>query len=163
MESILLVPVNTIKNKSYVNSNVEDNVISTTIIRYQETVLMPILGRKFYNYLIDAFNSNSLNSSDVELITNYISRCIIAGVDYRILVHLKTEVRANGLMQSNGQASKPDTTQLLDMNLKDANFYEEELRNYICENSDSFPDHKNNFGCCKSKNKSTSINNFIIV
>ena len=44
MESILLVPVDIIKQKSYVNANVEDDVIATSIVRFQEVVLNAYFG-----------------------------------------------------------------------------------------------------------------------
>ena len=163
MESVLLVPVDIIKQKSYVNANVEDDVIATSIVRFQEVVLMPILGRKFYKHLIDAFKNTTLTAEEITLIQDYISKCIIAGVEYRIMPRVKTEIRNSGMQQEPLQADRRDVVDLRTESLKDANFYENELQIYVCENKAKFPDHGGKCVCSCGTKKGGNLNNFFIV
>ena len=163
MESVLLVPVDIIKQKSYVNANVEDDVIATSIVRFQEVVLMPILGRKFYKHLIDAFKNTTLTAEEITLIQDYISKCIIAGVEYRIMPRVKTEIRNSGMQQEPMQADRRDVVDLRTESLKDANFYENELQIYVCENKAKFPDHGGKCVCSCGTKKGGNLNNFFIV
>ena len=163
MESVLLVPVDIIKQKSYVNANVEDDVIATSIVRFQEVVLMPILGRKFYKHLIDAFKNTTLTADEITLIQDYISKCIIAGVEYRIMPRVKTEIRNSGMQQEPMQADRRDVVDLRTESLKDANFYENELQIYVCENKAKFPDHGGKCVCSCGTKKGGNLNNFFIV
>lgn len=163
MESILLVPVDIIKQKSYVNANVEDDVIATSIVRFQEVVLMPILGRKFYKHLIDAYKNTTLTADEITLIQDYISKCIIAGVEYRIMPRVKTEIRNSGMQQEPLQADRRDVVDLRTESLRDANFYENELQIYVCENKAKFPDHGGKCVCSCGTKKGGNLNNFFIV
>lgn len=163
MESILLVPVDIIKQKSYVNANVEDDVIATSIVRFQEVVLMPILGRKFYKHLIDAFKNTTLTAEEITLIQDYISKCIIAGVEYRIMPRVKTEIRNSGMQQEPMQADRRDVVDLRTESLKDANFYENELQIYVCENKAKFPDHGGKCVCSCGTKTGGNLNNFFII
>ena len=78
-----LISVSNLKKLSYISSNVDDNLISTIITRVQDTVIEPILGSSLYNHLLQAVDNNTLNINEQELLSKYLSNCLIAAVEVR--------------------------------------------------------------------------------
>lgn len=142
-----LVDIATIKKIGFVNKNVDDPIISTTLRRVQDTLMKPILGTSFYNRLIEGISNNDLNSNEIALLNEYITPCIVAAVDYRIINALTYETRSKTLGTARDEHINPVTIEekhIREEDLKrDFEVYRKALISYLCDNSELFPEYKN--------------------
>lgn len=157
MKTILMITVDEVKKKGYVNQNVESNTIATTIVRVQDSIIKDLIGRKYFNVLLDRIENGSLNNNDRVLLDEYISKCIVSAVDYKILDHLRMETRAKGVIEASDQfgsnASFENTNKLRLSNKGDFEHYREELQHFLCANKDKYPDHIGRCHCSCNKNR----------
>lgn len=141
-----LVDIATIKKLGFVNKNVDDPIISVTLRRVQDTVMKPILSTSFYNRLIEGISNNDLNQDEVDLLNNYITPCIVAAVDYRIINALTYETRSKTVGTSRDEHMNPVTIEekhIREEDLKrDFEVYRKALVGFLCDNDDLFPEYK---------------------
>ena len=150
MEIRFLIPVDTIKEIGFTNTNVEDNIVSTALLRVQDINLRPILGTTFFKRLLKGVEDEDLNVDETFLISEYIHPWIIAMVDHKVTLHLLLEIRSKTVGTTNDQyMSSADERQMLklqDSLLADAEVYKDVLIGYLKDNRALFPEY-NNYIC----------------
>lgn len=92
--SAFLIDIDTLKKIGYVNKNVENNIIATTLRRVQDTMLLPILGTTFFNHLCSAVDNTTLTIDETSLLNEYITPFLCSAVDLRIINPLTYEIRS---------------------------------------------------------------------
>lgn len=138
-----LINIETIKELGYTNYNVEDNIVSTTITRVQDTMLKPILGTSLFDRLIEGVNDNDLTADEETLLDTWIKPWLIASVDYRVIKHLTYEIRSKTAGTTRDENMNPLTeselNSLRDDLFKDIDVYRLQLIGYLKENCDLYP------------------------
>jgi len=145
-----LIDIATIKKIGFVNKNVDDPIISTTLRRVQDTMILPILGTPFYKRLLSGITEDDLTADETNLLNDYIAPCIIAGVDYRIINALTYETRSKTVGTSRDEHINPVTIQENLMRTEDLKrdyeTYRESLVGFLQDNRALFAEY-NNFVC----------------
>ena len=140
-----LISVSNLKKLSYISSNVDDNLISTIITRVQDTVIEPILGSSLYNHLLQAVDNNTLNINEQELLSKYLSNCLIAAVEVRAVDMTTLELRQVGLSKVNAEGvntvNESEMNRTINSLKKDYNFYRERLIRFLKLNYTVFPEY----------------------
>ena len=161
MENVLMISASACKMNGYVNENVEDGMVTQTILRVQDTVISKLLGKKHFDALCKKISDSllpvpvPLTADDVILLDEYISKCIISAVDYRILNHLRLDVTAKGVVTTNDQFASnttfEDMNKLWLSNKSDFDHYQSELQSFLCDNATKYPDHIGRCNCTCSR------------
>ena len=145
-----LIDIATIKKIGFVNKNVDDPIIATTLRRVQDTLILPILGTPFFKRLLQGITDEDLTADEVLLLNDYIAPCIIAGVDYRIVNALTYETRSKTVGTSRDEHINPVTIQenlmRTDDLKRDYETYRDSLIGYLKDNETLF-DLYYNFVC----------------
>jgi hypothetical protein len=145
-----LIDIATIKKIGFVNKNVDDPIIATTLRRVQDTLILPILGTPFYKRLLAGITDEDLTADEELLLNDYIAPCIIAGVDYRIVNALTYETRSKTVGTSRDEHINPVTIQenlmRTDDLKRDYETYRDSLIGYLKDNETLF-DLYYNFVC----------------
>jgi len=145
-----LIDIDTLKKIGFTNSNVENNIISTTLRRVQDTMLLPILGTEFFKRLLAGVDDNDLSAEETTLLNEYIAPCLIAGVDLRIVNHLTYEIRNKTVGTTRDEhinpVSIPEKNQLTNDLRADYEVYRERLIGYLKDNCTTFPTY-NTYVC----------------
>jgi hypothetical protein len=145
-----LIDIATIKKIGFVNKNVDDPIIATTLRRVQDTLILPILGTPFFKRLLQGITDDDLTADEVLLLNDYIAPCIIAGVDYRIVNALTYETRSKTVGTSRDEHINPVTIQenlmRTDDLKRDYETYRDSLIGYLKDNETLF-DLYYNFVC----------------
>ena len=145
-----LIDIATIKKIGFVNKNVDDPIISTTLRRVQDTLILPILGTLFFKRLLQGITDDDLNANEIDLLNEYIAPCIIAGVDYRIVNALTYETRSKTVGTARDEHINPVTIQenlmRTDDLKRDYETYRESLIGFLQDNRTLFTEY-NNFVC----------------
>ena len=145
-----LIDIATIKKIGFVNKNVDDPIIATTLRRVQDTLILPILGTPFFKRLLQGITDEDLTADEVLLLNDYIAPFIIAGVDYRIVNALTYETRSKTVGTSRDEHINPVTIQenlmRTDDLKRDYETYRDSLIGYLKDNETLF-DLYYNFVC----------------
>lgn len=141
-----LIDIATIKELGFVNKNVENNLISTTLRRVQDTMLLPILGTGFYNRLCQGVEDDDLNSDETALLNDYIAPYLIAAVDYRVVNPLTYAIHAKTVGTAKDEHITPITESennlLKDDLSKDMEVYRKRLVGFLKDNCTLFPTYE---------------------
>lgn len=140
-----LISVSNLKKLSYISANVDDTLISTIITRVQDTVIEPILGSNLYNHLLQAVDNNTLNVNEQELLSKYLSNCLISAVEVRAVDMTTLELRQVGLSKVNAEGvntvNEGEMNRTINSLKKDYNFYRERLIRFLKLNYLNFPEY----------------------
>lgn len=137
-----LIDIATIKEIGFVNKNVENNIITTTLRRVQDTMLLPILGTGFFNRLIQGVTDDNLTSDEEALLNDYIAPFLVAAVDYRVVNPLTYAIHAKTVGTAKDEHITPITESennlLKDDLSKDMEVYRKRLVGFLKDNCELF-------------------------
>jgi hypothetical protein len=140
-----LTDIDSIKERGFVNKNVENNIITTTLRRVQDTMLLPILGTTFFKRLLQGVEDSDLTTDETTLLNDYILDYLVACVDYRIVKPLSYEIRSKVVGQAKDEHIQPATqsqiNELEDSLFKDMEVYREKLVGYLKDNCTLFTEY----------------------
>lgn len=138
-----IIDIATLKKRSYINSDVNDETLIVTLQRVQDRYLEPVLGTLLYKRLLAGIEADDLNSNEENLIDNYILKFVCVGCELKASVHNNWKirnksvgtasdehVRANGINEENN---------LNDELYKDLSFYRNRLIGFLKDNKTTYP------------------------
>lgn len=130
------------KEKIPFNTNVDFKDIAPHINISQDMFIQPILGSNFYNELLAKYEAQTLTPDEIVLV-NHIKPSVAYRTALAAIPFLTYNVKNKGPQTQSGDFSTSvETSNLSYMNnlLENrAEFYEERLLNYLCENKNLFP------------------------
>ena len=142
MEAFLISAYN-LKNLGFISQNVDDTLLSTIIIRVQDTMIEPILGTSLFKRLLAGITANNLTANEVILLNEYITPTIVAGCDVRAVKQTTYEIRNKTTGKNNDEninsVSESESVRLEDTLRKDFEFYRKRCINYLSENATLYP------------------------
>ena len=151
MDRIYLLDTNDLTQYGFVNGNVEEDVLTNSIWRIQETQLQPILGTPLYDKMKEMiqawFNSTSPKSGVYyDLWTNYIIPALIPLVEVKVTFHITMEIENKGVGTNRDEYmtanSVAQNNNLRDELKKDATFFKNQLIKHLCDdNGTNYPEY----------------------
>jgi hypothetical protein len=141
-----IIDISTLKKRSYINSDVNDETLIVTLQRVQDRYLEPVLGSLLYKRLLQGVEDDDLNTAENKLIDDYIVKFVYVGCELKTSVHGNWKIRnksvgtatdehvnANGINEENN---------LNDELGKDLSFYRNRLIGFLKDNKDDYPQYK---------------------
>lgn len=162
----LLIDLDTLKSLSLVHSNVEDSILTSSLIRAQDMTVQPILGSSLYKRLLAGVLADDLTTLENTLIEDYIAQVVSIAVEIRTIDVASKEIRNVGYTEIQGNnfvvANDNGKERGKDMSYKDLAFYKERLRLYLDENRLLYPlyDQFDSYGVAKEGQTNSYSNNF---
>lgn len=131
-----------IRENTVLNQNLDINDVVNNINVAQDMFIQPVLGTNFYNELLTKYNNQTLNSDETTLVLH-----IKPGLAYRAsemaLPFIQYQIKNKGPQSQSGDNSDSVETSVLSYLRNElanrAEFYEQRLVNYLCDNSSLFP------------------------
>lgn len=140
---MILINEQQIRSRIPASANIEMTLLRPNITLYQETRLEEILGSSFYNDLISKYASQTLNASELALLTGYIHPVIVYGGLHISIPFIYAQVSNRGVVQQSGDftntASVEAFRQLRDSVKSSLDSYETKLLKYLKINKNLFP------------------------
>lgn len=138
----LLISVNDIKNRGYIDENVDEMNIRSVIYEAQRIHTRDIIGSGLYDELESQRIANTLTALNTTLL-GYVKDALIYWTLYEGLEVFQYKIRNKAVMKSNSDNSQPvDLYELkhLSARFKDkAEYFDERLRRYLLQNESSYP------------------------
>jgi hypothetical protein len=132
-----------LKSKTDISSNADVKFILPHIQTNSDMWIQPILGTYFYEYLLDAFNDQTL-TSDEEVLVNKIKPIISWRALSDATYALSRKVTNKGIQRQDGEFSQGvelgEIGFAMERYTKKAEFYSQRLINYLVTNKALFPE-----------------------
>lgn len=155
-----------LKEKSPITTNVDPKDLYPHIDSAEKLFTRVILGSSFYDYLIDKFESQTLNSDETELVQNYVKPAVMWRTLVLALPWINYNLRNKGIMQNtddNANTTDFGIYRYMQNEAKNrAEQSENELQKYLCKNASDFPQYQNQDGLTPP-NKSTNWDSGLIM
>ena len=153
-EEILIISPVIVKKYSQVNGDVDENIITPSIYLAQDKYIQPYLGDALMAKIKSDIDADNLSGNYQTLVEQYIFKPLAWWVMVDVVPKL-TYKYLNGTL---GQYNSEDVTPISDAQMKDeiararnnAEYYTQRLVDYLCDNSDLFPEYSSNTGSQRS-------------
>ena len=142
--NIGFIDVDTIKNNSILDSNIDDKLIEFSIDKAQEINIMQLLGTELYNTLSTKILNNTIGGYYQTLLDIYISKALIEWTIY----YLYTDSAYRFTNKSVVKRTNDNTTNVDDSVIRDlkrnqksiAEFYNNRVVEFLLNNQAQFPE-----------------------
>ena len=145
MATALLISEQRVKQLTNLDNNVRVEEITPFVIQAQDIMLQNRIGTKLYDRLKQGVIDDDLNANEQELLNNYAGPALAHYAVYLMLPGLKYKLVDKGVLS--GASEETTQTSLEELNylrqsVKDvAEFYEQRMYEYLCDNSTDFPQY----------------------
>ncbi|CAB4158126.1 hypothetical protein UFOVP695_17 [uncultured Caudovirales phage] len=142
--NIGFIDVDTIKNNSIIDSNIDDKLIEFSIDKAQEINILQVIGSELYNTLSTKIQNNSVGGYYQTLLDIYISKALIEWTIY----HLYNDATYRFTNKSVVKRTNDNSMNVEDSTIRDlkrqqksiAEFYNNRLVEFLLNNQSQFPE-----------------------
>lgn len=149
-----------VKDNSPVTNNVDPKLIYPHIDGAEKLWIRAVLGSDFYDYLKAAFDAQTLNADELELLVYWIKPAELWRAIAMALPWMQWSLRNKGLQTQNddysASAGTSETKYMINEATNRAEFYEDQLKRYLCKNNSLFPQYINQSDAINQPDTSTS-------
>lgn len=147
----LLISPQYIKQYSTVGDNVDEAYITPAIIDAQLMGLQPIIGTMLYDALCEMVSTSTLTDHCKVLLDNYIAPYLLNKTQANLQMKLFSKQRNAGVvtyLDTNQQNIDISTVKFIKADYDNrADFYANRLMDYLCANSELYPEYRNRRDC----------------
>jgi len=140
--------IDDIKEYSFIHTNVETSVLSTCLVRAQDTFLQSALGSTFYAHLKSAIAGSTTTAAEDTLIEGTLLDYLRVACEIQVCTFVNWELRNKSVGSSNDEyqtAATWDTVEKLKANLyKDLQTYKTLMVDFIEDNISDYPLYQDN-------------------
>jgi hypothetical protein len=133
-----------LKNEGIITENVDVKDFSPLIESNALAFIKPLIGSFFFNDLLTKYNNQTL-STDEKVVVDYIKKTIIWRVSADACISLSWQLKNKGLQKQNADNSEvvDDATiwKVSSHYLQKSILFQEELKDYLRENKDLYPQY----------------------
>ena len=158
MSQALFVSANRLKRDTAIGGSVDDDLIRPYVYMAQQRWILPVLGTKLYDKISADIDAGNVTGDYETLLNDYIIPSTVQYSFVQLVPFLRLRFVNNAVVVMNSEQSTAatfdDLKPLMDQALDMATFYRERLIDYLCENSDLFPEYTSNTGADLSPTRS---------
>lgn len=144
---VYLISEDTLKNETVLNDNVGSEFIIPAIETSQDIYLQEAIGTMLLDKLCSDVANNTIDDPYKTLLDDYITPFLKFKVLAEVVIPISFKYRNAGIVQSTGDhyqnSTMRDATMVQNHYEQRANFYHQRLTQYLCTNSNQFPEYKN--------------------
>jgi hypothetical protein len=147
MAKVLFVTENYIKTFTPVGDLVQWTEIEPSVHLAQDSFIQDVLGTNFYNHIQDAFENQTLNTDETELVAR-IKPALAYRVIEQAITFIHYQIKNKGIQSQSGDYNQPvtiDEFKYMRNELKNrAEFFTKRFSTYLYDNKKLFPQYENN-------------------
>lgn len=149
MNKVLFISESYLKNFSPIAGNVSNESLTSSIIKAQNKYILPVLGKPLYDKMVnDIFTAGSINGVTGNyriLLDDYITPALTEYSLYESVFNMAFKFQNKGIGRMNDQYMESidlDSLKYIRSEiLNTAQWHQERLSNYLCDNSTLFPEY----------------------
>ena len=143
IETVLLVSEQRMKDWTALDNNIRIDVLTPSILNAQEIYVQDTLGTPFFSRLKNGVLANDLTSDESAFLRDYVGPALMQYALYLIMPNLKYKFVEKGIVS--GSSEETDSTSLEELKylretaLDTAQFYDERMKEFLCDYPNLFP------------------------
>ena len=138
-----LINPKTLKETAYVDENVDDKLLSNTIVYVQDLYILPKLGTGLLNELKTQIDAGTLTALNTTLLSTYVKPVFVYLVLSELPIPMNMKLTNIGIVEKRSENSEPIAFNKIvafgDKFKNIAEYYAERLKLYLCEHSNDYP------------------------
>lgn len=143
---IAFISTQYVKERSLVESNVDDKLLEYYIRKAQDIHTQSILGQDLYESLMNQAASGTFNSAFYQtLLNNYVQPALLEWTIYESIPYINWKFTNKAIVQQTSDKATGITTGdlkwLKNLQMNDSGFYDQRVREYIINNPSEFPEY----------------------
>lgn len=139
----LFITANYIKTYGILESNVDDKILTSTIMMVQDMNLQPILGTALYNEIANQIDANIVSVNNQTLLDDYILNFLLHMVTCESVVAMNFRFANKGVVTQTSETQQPVTVRELELiqakYQAKADFYAKRLSLFLEQNVTTYP------------------------
>ena len=143
MEFILMIDESTVKATSFIDENVDVNLIRTTIKTAQDIHIVPILGTALTNEILTQIDGGTVSAANTTLLDEYLTHTLVWWTLYEGVDVFTYKFRNKGILRETSEVTQTisleEVKRLMDSFKNKAEFYSERATKYLMENTTTYP------------------------
>ena len=147
MANVLFISESTLKERTYISDNVDIKYLRETILYCQDVYIQRLIGTTLYNEIKTQIQGSTLTAANTTLLNDYIQSVLIWRVTAEAAYWSSNKLMNKGVMQQSSENSQMADSRTISNLKSDANdkaeFYEQRMVNYLCENETDYPSYQN--------------------
>lgn len=159
-ETVLLVSEQRMIDWTSLDNNIRMDILTPAILNAQSVYVQDSLGSPFYNRLLEGVKNNDLTTDEETFLRDLIGPMLMQYALYLLLPNLKYKYVEKGILSGSSEETSDTTleelqylrTTALDL----AQFYDERLKEYLCDYPSLFPIYRSWNAKGMRPNKETS-------
>jgi hypothetical protein len=141
-----LVNLDTLKNRSFIDENVEASILKVVLKRVQDLHIEPLLGTPLFKAILLKIENNTMATPYTTLMDDYILPCLYAYCEYVGVSHINNEIRNKAVGKSSDTSIRASSEAELNYIKKEfmnyAEKYEARLIGHLCDdNGVNYPEY----------------------
>ena len=153
MAQVHMISASLLKERTPIEENVSDDLLTNYIFKSQETRIQAYLGTNLYNQVLDAIRDDAISGVIKTLLYDYIRPTLIEWSFYESMPFISLKITnktiGRGTADYLAEGNLDDLKYLRNSARDLAEFYGERLIMYLKENSNLYPNYLNNSGLDK--------------
>ena len=139
----LFISAQTIKTYGIIEGNVDDKLISQTIVMVQDMQLQQLLGTDLYREIAGQIDANTLTALNTTLLDDYITNFLMNAVIADGIITFNYRISNKAVITANSDNQQPVNSQDLELIRakwqSQADFYAKRLTKYLVQESTAYP------------------------
>jgi len=148
MSQVLFISSKKLKDSTALNGNVDVAFLQPHVLLAQKKHVKSRLGSKLYDKVEADIIAGTLSGDYKTLVDDYVSEMLVHWSFYESIPFLRFKVQNNNIVSKtaeNSNALSTEEAKSLRNEIRDtAEFFTEELVNYLCHNTTLFPEYNSN-------------------
>jgi hypothetical protein len=144
---VYFISTSYLRSVTSIEDNVDDDKLTPFIVQAQDTYLQQIIGETFYNYLKDGVKNNTLNSTYLSFMRNYVQPLVGQYTVYLAFPFLNLKITNKAISKESSENSTPaDLGEMKYMRsaIKDiAEFYAKRMVKHLLDYQYLYPPYAN--------------------
>lgn len=166
---VYLISTQYLKSHSVINGNVADELLNNSIEEAQTIYLQQILGTKLYEKILNLVDTGEIalpvNAEYKRLLDSHIQKVLSYRATELAIPYLMVKLVNKGTQSQNSDWSNSSDLKsvqyLRDDVVNRAEFYEQRLIDYLCDNAGKFPEYHSNRGHDLRHNKNAFFSGIV--
>lgn len=145
MAQTYLIPVQEIKDYTFVDDNVSDKMIKIAILDAQEQILEPILGDNLYDALINYTKNQTMPAAYQTMVVTYIWPVMLQATVFKLSYNLLLRLTNSSVVKDDNQNSKGVSVQELNVLISERelsmNYHIKKLKAHLSAYATTYPEY----------------------
>jgi len=138
-----MIDETTVKQTSFIDENVDVNLIRTTIKTAQDIHIHQILGTALYNEILTQIDNSNLSSANTTLLDDYLTLALVWWTLYEGVDVFTYKFRNKGILRETSETTQAisleEVKRLMDSFKNKAEYYSERCSKFLLENQTTYP------------------------